>query len=120
VGNCVLVGYDCRVLELAEQNKKIVGYSISRYHHHGYHILNFCIAKEMQSRGLGSQFLQTICDSLSDNRTVDHVILEVRASNYGALHLYRKMGFEQIDVKEDYYKDTDKKEDALVLKKKLI
>jgi hypothetical protein len=27
------------------------------------------------------------------------------------------MGFEQIDIKKDYYKDINSKEDAIVLKK---
>ena len=40
------------------------------------------------------------------------VLLEVRASNYSAISLYKKHGFEQLSVRKKYYADG---EDALVL-----
>ena len=90
VRDCVLVGYDCRVLELdnkADKSKEIVGYIISRIHNSRYHILNFCIAKTMQSQGLGKQFLQAMLNSLIAIETIEHVILEVRTTNTVALNL---------------------------------
>jgi ribosomal-protein-alanine N-acetyltransferase len=120
IRDCVLVGYDCRVLEINKGGEllvPIIGYVISRYHNKSYHILNFCIAKSMQSQGIGKQFLQTLLQSLENNKNIDYAILEVRPSNTAALRLYSSMGFEQMEIKKDYYKDIHNKEDAIVLKK---
>lgn len=118
IRDCVAVGYDCRVLEILNTDQTvIIGYVISRHHNKIYHILNFCIAKTMQSKGIGKQFLTTLLGSLENNKNVDYAILEVRHSNTTALRLYEKMGFKQVEVKKDYYKDTHSKEDAIVLQK---
>lgn len=118
IRDCILVGYDCRVVEYKkEQVTKIIGYIISRYHNKSYHILNFCIDKSMQSQGIGKQFLRTVLESLPSNKNLDYAILEVRPSNVVALKLYAGIGFEPIDSKKDYYKDSNSKEDAVVLKK---
>ncbi|MDP3268293.1 MAG: ribosomal protein S18-alanine N-acetyltransferase [Legionella sp.] len=116
--DCVLVGYDCRVLELNNGDSPILGgYIISRLSENNCHILNFCIAKPLQSKGLGRKLLQTMIYSLSKFTHVDSVILEARPSNRAALHLYTSIGFEKIEIKKDYYKDKDHVEDAVLLKK---
>lgn len=116
--DCVLVGYDCRVLELNNGDSPILGgYIISRLSENNCHILNFCIAKPLQSKGLGRKLLQTMIYSLSKFTHVDSVILEARPSNRAALHLYTSVGFEKIEIKKDYYKDKDHVEDAILLKK---
>jgi [ribosomal protein S18]-alanine N-acetyltransferase len=43
------------------------------------------------------------------------VFLEVRQSNWAAVHLYRSLGFEVVSVRRDYYERPP--EDALVLRK---
>ncbi|HRD68616.1 MAG TPA: ribosomal protein S18-alanine N-acetyltransferase [Legionella sp.] len=116
--DCVLVGYDCRVLELNNGDSPILGgYIISRLSENNCHILNFCIAKPLQSKGLGRKLLQTMIYSLSKFTHVDSVILEARPSNRAALHLYTSVGFQKIEIKKDYYKDKDHVEDAILLKK---
>lgn len=116
--DCVLVGYDCRVLEMNQGNSTILaGYIISRMSQNDCHILNFCIAKPLQSKGLGRKLLQTVLYSLSKFTHIECVLLEVRTSNYPAIHLYESLGFEQIEVKKDYYKDATHVEDAMLFKK---
>ena len=120
IRDCVMVGYDCRVLELYEEKPEeasIIGYSISRYSNQGYHILNICITKTMQAKGFGKQFLQSILDFLEHDNNVNYIVLEVRVSNIPALRLYGGMGFIYVSVKNDYYKDRNGTEDAIVLKK---
>lgn len=118
--DCVLVGYDCRVLEINNGDSPILaGYIISRISNNSCHILNLCIAKPLQSKGLGRKLLQTVLYSLSKYTQTESVILEVRPSNSAALHLYETMGFEKIEIKKDYYKDKNSVEDAILLKKTL-
>ncbi|HAT2065206.1 TPA: ribosomal protein S18-alanine N-acetyltransferase [Legionella pneumophila] len=118
--DCVLVGYDCRVLEINNgDNPILAGYIISRISNNSCHILNLCIAKPLQSKGLGRKLLQTVLYSLSKYTQTESVILEVRPSNSAALHLYETMGFEKVEIKKDYYKDKNSVEDAILLKKLL-
>lgn len=118
--DCVLVGYDCRVLEINNGSNPILGgYIISRLSADNCHILNFCIAKPLQSKGLGRKLLQTVLYSMSKFSHIHYVMLEVRPSNAAALHLYDTMGFTQSEIKKDYYKDKQNTEDAILLKKTL-
>lgn len=118
IRDCFLVGYDCKVLELKLNDAPVLaGYIISRLSQDQYHILNFCIAKSFQFKGLGRKFLQAVLDSLSNQGQVKSVLLEVRPSNSVAIHLYTSLDFETVAVKKDYYKDKSGMEDAIVLKK---
>ncbi|QDP72642.1 ribosomal-protein-alanine N-acetyltransferase [Legionella israelensis] len=114
LSDCLFVGYDCRVLEL---NQNIAGYIICRYDLNQCHILNFCIAKSFQSKGYGKLLLNSVIDSL-EHSGIDIAHLEVRPSNLVAINLYKSLGFEQFEIKKDYYSDdNNKKEDAIVLRK---
>lgn len=118
--DCVLVGYDCRVIEINNGNSPILaGYIISRISNNSCHILNLCIAKPLQSKGFGRKLLQTFLYSLSKYTKAEFVVLEVRPSNSVALHLYQSMGFEQVEIKKEYYKDSNSVEDAILLRKSL-
>lgn len=58
--DCVLIGYDCRVIEICDSNStEIVGYMIVRHGIDTSHILNFCIAKAHQSKGYGRRFIES-------------------------------------------------------------
>ena len=117
LSDCVLVGYDCRVLELeSSDSKQIIGYIICRYTFKVCHILNLCIAPPEQGKGYGKLLLSSLLDSLGQSK-VEMVILEVRPSNTAALTLYEKFGFIREDIKKDYYQDTSGVEDAILLKK---
>lgn len=116
--DCVLVGYDCRVLEINNNNSLIMGgYIISRFTNESCHILNLSVAKPLQSRGFGRQLLQTLLYFLQKFTKINVVVLEVRPTNKAALHLYKSMGFVETEVKQGYYNDSAGIEDAVLLKK---
>ncbi|KTC92998.1 MULTISPECIES: ribosomal protein S18-alanine N-acetyltransferase [Legionella] len=120
LSDCVLVGYDCRVLELPnDDSTKIIGYIISRYSFNVCHILNLCVSFAYQGRGYGQLLLKSVLDPLSNNKAINTVILEVRPSNTAAIALYEKFGFNQVSIKKGYYNDGDRLEDAILLKKML-
>ena len=112
---CVLINYDCFVLEQTESKPAIVGYIIVHRIDILCHILNVCIDKAYQHQGLGAFLLQHYLDSLK-NTSIRYINLEVRPSNYPAIQMYQKFQFIQIDVKKDYYNEGIK-EDALVFQK---
>lgn len=119
LSDCVLVGYDCRVLELVRnRKKKVVGYVICRHSLAVCHILNLCVSPPHQSKGYGQLLLRAVLDSLRSNSTIHSVILEVRPSNLAALALYKKYGFQRDTIKKNYYMDSNGGlEDAILLKK---
>lgn len=112
---CLLIGYDCRILE---ENNQILGYLIARHNFNVSHILNICIDLAFQRKGLGRILLRGFLDSL-EKGVIQSVILEVRPSNQSALALYKSFGFYCDSIKSAYYKDEKGIEDALLLKKKL-
>lgn len=82
------------------------------------HILNFCVLKAAQGRGLGKALLaHALADSVEKKHSM--MYLEVRQSNQKAISLYERLGFEHIGVRHGYYTDADRREDALVFAKKL-
>ncbi|KTC97063.1 GCN5-related N-acetyltransferase [Legionella geestiana] len=121
--DCVLVGYDCRVLAQSAEDKSehstVIGYLIARYTQEGSaHILNVCIAPDFQGKGYGQRFLKHFLKTLK-RPGMKEIILEVRPTNPTAIHIYEKLGFTQAEVKEGYYNDVQGIEDALLLKKVL-
>ncbi|WP_133138673.1 ribosomal protein S18-alanine N-acetyltransferase [Legionella genomosp. 1] len=118
--DCILVGYDCRVIESIKENQQqILGYSICRQAFNVCHILNLCVAPSYQQQGVGRQLLTQLLD-LPVSPLINTYILEVRPSNAGAIQLYEKMGFLRDGIKEHYYDDQAGVEDAWLYKKVIV
>jgi len=76
-------------------------------------LLIFSVRKEMQRRGLGFLFLETIFLQLKP--IAASVYLDVRRSNAAAQQLYKKLGFVEVGLRRGYYRNADGKgEDALL------
>jgi ribosomal-protein-alanine N-acetyltransferase len=108
-------GYHCVVCHV---DGAVAGYALQMYAVDEAHLLNITIAPAMQGRGHGSRLLRWMEDE-ARARNMRAVYLEVRPTNYGAQSLYRRLGYEQIGVRRDYYPAAAGREDALVLKKTL-
>lgn len=118
--DCLLVGYDCRVLEYSSLfTTQVIGYMICRHQTNVSHILNICVASSHHRRGYGSFLIQNLLDSLSRRVKIQSIRLEVRPSNKAALELYKKFGFKKDSIKKDYYDDEHGVEDAIILVKSL-
>ncbi|KTD49004.1 GCN5-related N-acetyltransferase [Legionella rubrilucens] len=117
--DCVLVGYNCQVLELHESAAQVVAYIICRHSYGVCHILNLCVDNSQQGKGYGRFLLEKLLNSLNQSMTTT-VMLEVRPSNKIAIALYESLGFKIDTVKKGYYRDENgAEEDALLLKKQL-
>lgn len=107
----VNAGYDCWVVGHGEA---VIGYAILMVALDEAHLLNFAVASEWQSQGIGRAFLGQMIQVAKD-AGAQIVYLEVRPSNNAARHLYRKMGFQQIAIRPEYYPAASGREDALFL-----
>lgn len=112
---CVTAGYPGWVVEYAN---RVVGFILMTMTAGECHILNLCIHPQFQHQGLGKQLLQ---HTLEESKRLDgfRVYLEVRRSNLPAIELYKKMGFEQIGERKDYYPVPSGHEDAIVFARDL-
>jgi ribosomal-protein-alanine N-acetyltransferase len=109
--DCLRVGYHCWVAEVEE---KLIGYGIMSTGAGEAHILNICIGRAFQGKGLGRALLLHLLDE-ARAIGVDTVFLEVRPSNATALALYDSVGFNCIGTRKDYYPAKFGREDATLL-----
>jgi len=76
-------------------------------------LMNIAVRPDCQGKGLGACLLQFCFDQIAN--TVRRIYLEVRISNFSAIALYLKFGFQQVGERRGYYVGQGQKEDALVL-----
>ena len=74
------------------------------------------VKKEYQRKHIASYLLDFLFN-IAKKKNVVSIFLEVRTSNIKAQNLYRKYGFEIINIRKKYYKDN--LEDAFIMKKDL-
>jgi ribosomal-protein-alanine N-acetyltransferase len=74
------------------------------------------VRRDAQGRGIGAALLAALLAEAS-RRGNAAVLLEVRADNVAAQHLYASVGFERIGVRRGYYDGG--RVDALVLRRRL-
>lgn len=104
------------VYKIIKEKDKIIGY-IGYWLKEPYvEIVNVGVAKEYQRQGYGKQLLENcISDSLSHGGNI--FTLEVRTGNQPAIALYQSMGFKQVSIRKNYYRDTN--EDAYLMMKEV-
>lgn len=69
-------------------------------------ITNLAVRKSQQKRHIATQLLA---------RLTGNILLEVRASNRPALHLYTNLGFLKLAERKNYYQNP--REDAIIMKR---
>lgn len=78
-------------------------------------VMNVAVSPALRRRGIARALFAELERRLPE---IDELFLEVRASNSGAIALYRTLGFEQVGRRPNYY--LDPREDALILRKELF
>lgn len=76
-------------------------------------ITNVAVEKKYQKQGIG-KVLADEAIKWCKMKKIQHLILEVRASNKAAIYLYQTLGFEQIGIRKKFYEQPT--EDGLVMK----
>lgn len=109
--DCLHAGYEAWVYERGD---KIYGYGIVAIKAGEAHVLNICVHPDYQHQGCGRYILHHLL-KISSKRGANTVFLEVRPSNYRALCLYHKFGFNEVGTRKGYYPAHKGREDALLL-----
>lgn len=81
-------------------------------------LMDIGLAEIHRGKGYGHMLIRHFLQQCYD-RSGTEVWLEVRESNKTAIGLYHSYGFDQIEVRKNYYPITKGREDGLILKKSL-
>jgi len=95
----------------------VVGFAVLALVAEQAELHNLAIHPQWQGRGVGTIFLNSLIQTLPS--ACKMLYLEVRATNYRAIRLYKQQGFEKIAERQDYYRTQMGTEDALIMSKAL-
>lgn len=97
---------------VAENEETIVGYIITDVRKNEGVIISIAVDTPFQRNGIGRTLIEKTIEKLS----TEYVVLTVRVNNESAQKFYEKLGFDQLYVINEYYKND---EDAIVMGKHL-
>ncbi len=101
---------------VASKNENVRGYiGLNHILDEGY-ITSFAVTKENQNKNIGTLLLNK-CFSFGREKELSFISLEVRKSNFKAISLYNKLGFEEKGIRRNFY--SFPKEDAIIMTRRL-
>lgn len=105
-------------MRLPHEHKGImVGFALVRIVADEAEILTIAVDPAWQAKGVGRRLMDGVLANLHTDG-VPSLFLEVDASNEAAIALYKRVGFEQVAVRENYYSCKDnQKAHALVMRR---
>lgn len=98
-------------------SKKLIGYILYWHIKEEVQISNFAIHPDFRRKGLGEAVLKIILKKLH-KQGAKFIFLEVRPSNTAARSLYKKLEFQVLKIRKNYY--SNPLEDALIMGKHLV
>ena len=96
---------------VALEDGEVVGYVGSQTVLQEADMMNIAVADSHRRRGIAKMLVEELIRQLDAYQ----LTLEVRASNAPAISLYEALGFQQVGLRKNYYRNP--KEDALILRK---
>ena len=99
---------------VAEEDGKVAGYVGSQTVIDESDMMNVAVHPDHRRKGIAEALVVELVEALR-KRESHCLTLEVRASNKPAKALYEKLGFTQVGLRKNYYRNP--KEDALILRK---
>ena len=87
-----------------QENKteEVVGYVIMYHVASEGQILNIAVKNTHRNQKIATQIFAAVIE-YAQNANIESLTLEVRASNIPALGLYKKLGFEEVGIRKNYY-----------------
>ena len=99
---------------VAEEEGQVAGYIGSQTCGDESDVMNVAVHPDYRRQGIAEQLCLALVEALKEKG--NHCLtLEVRSSNEPAKALYEKLGFGQIGLRKNYYRNP--REDALILRK---
>ena len=98
---------------VAKINDKIIGYMAAELLVDHFDILAVAVLQEYRRQNIATLLINKlieICLALN----IQDIFLEVRCSNLPAIKFYEKVNFKKINIRKNYYTDTN--EDAYIYK----
>ncbi|MDR1835242.1 MAG: GNAT family N-acetyltransferase [Fusobacteriaceae bacterium] len=95
-------------IEQCGAEERIISYLILLDAFETYEIIKFGTVEGERRKGWGKKLLD-----LAKSMARDGIFLEVRETNRNAIAFYGKNGFEKINIRKNYYRDTN--ENAVVM-----
>ena len=99
---------------VAMDGDTVAGYVGSQSVLNGADMMNIAVHPDYRRQNIGRTLVLALCDALRE-KGVQFLMLEVRQSNAPAISLYEQLGFEQVGLRPNYYRNP--KENALILRK---
>ncbi|VEI57108.1 ribosomal-protein-alanine N-acetyltransferase [Pasteurella multocida] len=97
------------------QDDNIVAFAICQTVLDEATLFNIAVEPSQQGKGLGKMLLLDLIEKLKA-RGIMTLWLEVRESNHIAKTLYEQLGFNEVDIRKNYYPTKDnKRENAIVM-----
>ena len=108
--------HDYSLWLVAMEGETLAGYIGSQISYGEADMMNVAVSPDHRRKGIGEKLILALMEELKARECIS-LALEVRASNAPAIALYDKLGFGQIGLRKNYYRNP--KEDALILRKEL-
>ena len=77
-------------------------------------MMNIAVHPDYRRQGIGRDLVLALADALKE-KGVRGLMLEVRQSNAPAIALYEQLGFQQVGLRPNYYRNP--RENALIMRK---
>ena len=99
---------------VAQEGQTLLGYVGSQTCLDETDMMNIAVSPTSRRQGVARALIEALVSALRE-RGSKQLTLEVRASNGPARQLYESLGFLQVGLRKNYYRNP--KEDALILRK---
>ncbi len=98
-----------RITWILEHGELMIGYCMVRFGPGEVHLINMAVVTSFHRMGMGKRMLDHFLDQIPAKSSV---FLEVKRGNFPAINLYLGAGFEDVAIREAYYRDGS---DAIVM-----
>ncbi len=97
------------------ENNEILGFAISQFVLDEATLFNIAVKPQAQGKGIGRALLSALIEQLKV-KNIATLWLEVRESNKKAKGLYESLGFNEVDIRKNYYPTPEGgRENAVVM-----
>ncbi len=101
---------------VAVEGSKVLGYAGAHLEKEKFHLVNMAVRKSSQRQGVGSLLMDRMV-GIAGEKDYEVIYLEVRENNQAACVFYRRNGFIEKEIRENYYSDTG--EDAIIMVRRI-